>query len=247
MPLTLYHIPHSPWSYKARCALAHHGLTANLVEYTPFVDEPALRLRIARNGGSFWGRITVPVLFTGDAVVRDSWEIARYADRQGDAPRLIPFDDRETVAEWNRRSELFLDAGRARFTLRVLQHDEALRELSPPALTNLPLALQRAAVRQFASKYGMQADQETRHRTIMREQMLAMRDALSGDRSYLCGDFTYADVAMVAALRTIKPEPGSSFGPHCEALLADLELAQEFSDVIAYRDRMGELHGPTLA
>lgn len=242
MTLTLFHITHSPWSVKARTALHHHALAPALIEYAAFISEPALRLRIAHRGGRFWGRVTVPVLFTASAVLRQSWEIALWTDEHGHSAALIPLGEREAIAEWDRRSDRFLTASRARFVLKVRDDEAALRELVPPAISGLPLPLLRASLGRFAAKYRVRAEDEPRYRDSMRAQLSAVRDALADGRDYLTGSFSYADIAIAVALRSLQPTPGTSFGPACEAIAGDAALAKEFRDLLDYRDRLLARH-----
>jgi glutathione S-transferase len=70
----------SPFCWRARMALAHKGVVPELVKVR-FTDIGAIGHQ-AR---------TVPVLVDGDAVVRDSWDIALHLDRRlPDAPPLFP-------------------------------------------------------------------------------------------------------------------------------------------------------------
>jgi glutathione S-transferase len=81
----------SPFCWRARMALAHKGIQPELRKVR-FTD-------IAHIGHQ---ARTVPVLLDGDAVIRDSWDIALYLDEKlPDAPRLFP-------TEGDRRLALFM-------------------------------------------------------------------------------------------------------------------------------------------
>ena len=81
----------SPFCWRTRMALAHKGIKPELRKVR-FCD-------IAHIGHE---ARTVPVLLDGDAVIRDSWDIAMYPDEKlPDAQRLFP-------TEGDRRLALFL-------------------------------------------------------------------------------------------------------------------------------------------
>ena len=126
MDLTLYYMPFSPWSHKARCALAHHALAPKPHLYAPLFGEPALRLKLRK----LRGRVSVPVLFTPDGALTDSWQIALYADRVGSGTPLIPHAKQGEVADWNAASERMLSAARSCAMLRVLETPAAVLERS---------------------------------------------------------------------------------------------------------------------
>ena len=65
-------LSYSPWSEKARWPLEHHGIEFREHQYVPLLGAPRLRLRLRR----LRGRVTVPVLFTRDRVLADSFAIA---------------------------------------------------------------------------------------------------------------------------------------------------------------------------
>lgn len=235
---TLYHLPHSPWSLKARAAIRHHALPVEAVEYRPFLDEPALRWRLARAGGRFLGRVSVPVLFSDEGVAQSSWEVARYADRHGSGASLFPEAHLSDIARWDSCSETLLEAGRARFMTRVLANEPALRELVPPPLQQLPGFVVRSSIRMFNAKYGIDARRDAQYQQQMTEALDGVRAALSGGQDYLCGDFTYADIAIAVALQVVEPLPGSGFGPHSEPLASEPELATRYADLLTYRNRI---------
>src|SRR5262245_2523414 len=138
MALTFYCIRYSPWSLKARFALQHHGIDVDTREYNPILDEIGMRLRLRKMGG----RITVPILMTPHGSLTDSWDIASVADRIGKAEPLIPREKTEAIAEWNRRSERLLSAGRARSIVRAQDDMEAIVEALPPAIQRRPALAQ---------------------------------------------------------------------------------------------------------
>src|SRR5689334_2595000 len=96
---TLVGLHYSPWTEKARWALDHHGLPYTYEEYLPMIGEPALRLRTRRA----FGKVSVPVLIDRDEAVFDSWEIARFAEKQGKGSKLFPEDRLHQIRAWNER------------------------------------------------------------------------------------------------------------------------------------------------
>lgn len=241
--LTLWHIPFSAWSLKARAALRHHGIEPELRAYSPLLDEAALRLKLGRPLG---GKVTVPVLFTDEGPIVDSFAIAEYADRVGGGAPLIERARAAEVRVWNRCSERMMAAGRARSMLRALASPAALRESVPPALRALPLPVLRGSVRAFNFKYGIRADADHAQLTILREELQRLREALKDGRDCLLGTLSYADFAMALALQLVAPLPGTPLGPASLSVSSEPELAAEFDDVIAWRDRLHAKH-PLLA
>jgi glutathione S-transferase len=239
MIATLYYIPFSPWSQKARCALQHHELSPRLELYTPFVGELALRYRLKR-----WrGRVSVPILFTDEGPITDSWDIALYADRTGSAHPLIPADERAEVSDWNMRSERLLDAGRGLTMLRALHVPEAALEALPQRLGKV-LGERGAllAVRQFNAKYQITEARAAQYERTMRDELGRLRAALADGRRYILGELTYADFAMAMGLMMLSPLPDAPMGPAMRRVASDDGLAAEYADLVAWRDALHAAH-----
>src|SRR5215510_3324901 len=132
---TLFYIPFSPWSLKARFVLDHHGIGVDARVYAPVLDELRMRVRLRKPRG----RITVPVLFTPEGTLTDSWQIANYAERVGSGASLIPPALHDAVADWNSASERLLSAGRARAMVRAIGDVEAIIETLPERVRKHPL------------------------------------------------------------------------------------------------------------
>ena len=239
MTSTLYSIRFSPWSLKARCALRHHGIEPQLIEYKPLVDELPMRWRLRK----FSGRLTVPVLSTDDGVYTDSFDIARYADRVGSGSPLIPSEQAQAVADWNARSERLASAARARTLIRSLDSPESLRESLPRALASLPVAMARGTTRLFCAKYGIRADDYDAHGEVVRQELDALRAALASGGDYLLGDLSYADFVMGIALQLVQPLPESPMGPASMRVSTEPELIAAYPEVFAWRDRLHARHG----
>jgi glutathione S-transferase len=235
MQLTLLHLPFSPWSIKARCALRHHAVAVREREYTPVLGEPALRLRLRK----FSGRVTVPVLFTPDAVLTDSWDIALFAERVGSGTALIPNEKRAQVAEWNAASERLLNAARSCAMLRVLHAPEAALEALPaPMATLLGKRGAGLAVHAFNAKYSIRPEQQAEYHAIVREELSRLRGALAGGRRFLLDQLSYADFAMAVCISCIRPLADAPMGPAMRLASSDEGLAAEFPDLIAWRDAL---------
>jgi glutathione S-transferase len=228
--------PISPWSIKAKWALDHHRIRYRLHEHLPLVGEPLLRLR-ARN---WTGRATAPVLVTKSGSIGSSWEIARWADRNSEGKKLIPNEQADVIAEWNARSDAMLEAGRSLLLQNMLASPAALAEgvPAPRALRSSLTGVGALGVRFLVGKYGTKADPE-RSRDEMRIGFRALREAL-GERDHLLGELSYADIAMVVATFFLRPPRGrvQPMGEATRECWAQPELAEEFADVLAWRERM---------
>ncbi|HEU5060347.1 MAG TPA: glutathione S-transferase N-terminal domain-containing protein [Kofleriaceae bacterium] len=232
-------MPISPWSEKARWALDHHRIRYAEEVYTPMLSEPALRWRLRRARGP----VTVPVLFADGEAYTDSFEIAHYAERRGAGAPLFRRGLEAAIARWNRLSDAAMRAGRALVSFRVENdpqaRSEALPDLVPRALRRPLDPVARVGVRFLARKYGFR-DDEHAHRAELRARLIEMRDALSDGRHYLLGEFTYADIAMAAALQFVAPvgDRHIQLGPASRRAWTDLELAGELTDLLEWRDQL---------
>jgi glutathione S-transferase len=226
-------MPYSPWSHKARCALAHHGLAPEQHVYAPIFGEPELRLKLRK----LRGRVTVPVLFTPEGPITDSWEIALYADRVGSGTPLIPQARRDEVAYWNAASERLLAAGRSCAMLRTLEAPPAALEVLPPLAQRL--MGERGAllgVRMFNAKYGIRASERPHYEATVREELTRLAKALTDGRKYLLDELSYADFAMAVSLGMLSPLSLKGFGPEMRKVMAEEALGREFPQLITWRD-----------
>lgn len=223
----------SPWTKKARWALEYCGLHYKYQEYTPTLSEPWLRWQMRQ-----WsGIVSVPVLFVDREVFRGSWEIARYANETAGDKRLGQFD---AIKPWNALSEAALAQGRTNVVRRILQDNRALEESLPafvPASLRSPLRfLARDAVSRLDKKYAHLAKPDAIHQALIQT-----RKTLAQNHSdYLLGTFSYADISMAIILEVIAPiahhEP--PLGPATQECWKDQSLANEFEDLIAWRNRL---------
>ncbi|MFT5355410.1 MAG: glutathione S-transferase [Polyangiales bacterium] len=231
---TLWYISYSPWSRKARMALAHHQVEYERRPYKIPFDELMLRARLRQ----FGGKLTVPVLFDGENIVRDSYDIARHAEALGNGSPL--FEDEPSCHRWNALSDEALAAARRGALERVLEDKEAQREnlrgLVPNRLV-IPLTpVARLATRRMLKKYP--GGGEARLVTILEE----LRAALAGGDTIL-DEFSYADIAMGLVVDFVKPVPLRSRGPATERIWAVPGLEARFGDLVQWRDRVLNRHG----
>jgi glutathione S-transferase len=238
----LFALPYSPWSEKARWALDHHRVEYTEHAYLPMLGEPLLRART----NTWRGKVSVPVLVDDGRAIFDSYAIARRAEELGLGTPLMPASSKSEIDGWNARSEDAIAAGRELVVAATLKSDDALRELVPAPLRGLgaaSIATAKTGVSFIRRKYGLTGD-EAASRDAMRAALVTLRHALSGDRSYVMDELSFADVAMAAALQMVKPvdQRFLAIGPATRAAWTDAELAGEFADLLAWRDRLYEAY-----
>jgi glutathione S-transferase len=231
---TLYALPYSPWSEKARWALDHAHVAYREVQHVPLLGEPLLRWRAGRQG-----RPTVPLLVAPGGPVSDSAEIARRADTEAGAGL---FADPAATARWNEAAEDALAAGRA-LVLRAIEADRAaLREsipaFFPRALHPALLPTARAGVRFLARKYDAAGRSPEADLAVVRTFCASLRAALAG-RPHLVGDaLSFADIAAAAALQFVAPvaDEWLPLGPATRRAFTRESIARDFPDLLAWRD-----------
>ena len=234
----LYSIQYSPWSEKARWALKLRRIEHRHHEYLPMIE--ALRLRA--HTGKWRGRITVPALVADGVTYMDSFAIAQWADQQGSGSPLIPAAQATEVSHWNDACETVMSHGRALVTPRVAADDQAAAEQIPPNLRWIGPAgrpVFNFGVRYLQGKYGLLEQDAEQRRSHMRTQLKQLRQTLAG-QPFVLGEFTFADVAMAVALQVVQPVADSylRLGPATRRAWRDPELAVEFEDLLAWRDRL---------
>ncbi|HEY8432620.1 MAG TPA: glutathione S-transferase [Sandaracinaceae bacterium] len=239
-------IAYSPWSIKARWALDHHAVPYRWTGYVPMIGEPLLRARTR----CWRGRVSVPVLFSADGrVVHGSWDIARFAETAGGGRPLFVAGREDAIARWNARSEVMLDAGRALSLARMLRSPRALAENVPKGavLGRIAAPLGALAVRYVARKYAGTNDQAG-YLDELRTGLDALRAALAGG-DHLLGTFSYADIAMAVTLAFVSPlGPGRDrlAGEATRECWTNAELAREYADLVAWRDRIVAAFAPSV-
>ncbi|WP_375769776.1 glutathione S-transferase N-terminal domain-containing protein [Archangium gephyra] len=229
----------SPWSERARFALDHHRIDYREESYTPFLGEPLLRLRT----GVFRGLITVPVLFHDGRVLRDSVEIARYADRLGTGAPLFPASAEAELARYVELATGLMEAARALSVLRMARDEAMQLENLPPSvpapLRRALLPLARLGTAFMNRKYRLDARDPEQDRATIRRGLERLRADLRGRDTLLSG-FTFADIAVAVSLTMVRPveHPLIPLGPGMRAAFTEPRLAEEFGDLLAWRDKL---------
>ncbi len=232
-PLLLFGETFSPWTKKARWALEYCDLAYDYREYTPSLSEPGLRLRLRQMTGT----VSVPLMFAGSQVLRESWDIADYAARQRGDGRL---GDMIAIKPWNDLSEAALAQGRTQVVRRILNNPQALEE----GLPNIIPQKMRGPLRFMAYDAVRRLDKKYAHLLkpgSLRTALLKTQEGLSQSGSdYLLGDFSYADMVMAAVVEVIAPlaRHDPPLGPATQKCWQDKALAEEFDDLLAWRDRL---------
>ncbi len=237
MGAELVALPYSPWSEKARWALDHHRVEYRERTYEPVIGELALRARVWRGG-----RISVPVLFDGNAIFEDSTVIARHAETIGSGAPLFPAAELGTIEHWIDAGERGLDAGRALSLARVLADDEALTELLPRPLRKtgaVGRAIAAWGSRRTLRKYGGHLKAPADHERELRAVLDELRASLGG-RPTLLATFSFADIAASQILQFVAPVTWKSFriGRATRRVFGAEEVARDYADLISWRDRL---------
>lgn len=242
---TLYGMRQSPWTEKARWALDHHGVAYAYHEHVPLAGEVLLRAKLRKHRGP---KPTSVPLFADErgALYTSSIEIARHADRVGRGAALFPRSGADDVERWNELSDRIIGVGRVRVLARLradreLQR-EALPELVPRFVRSALASSSSLAARFLAAKHDVPADLEREVEQTLRPALGEVRRALSGSRYLVGGALSYADVAIAAALRAVRPESRAAIGPATRAAWSDDALAREFEDLLMWRDAIYAKH-----
>ncbi len=239
----LYALKISPWSERARWVLDHHRLAYREIEHVPFMGERRLRRLL----GNPEGRATVPVLVEGERVLTNSWDIARYADREGHGEKLLPPELEQEIRGWHERAEIRMSAGRALTVASMLASDEALEESLPGQVPRLLRRLLRPGtrfgMRWFARKYQLDLAGTAAAERVLCEGLEALRSALQG-ASYVLGRFSYADIIAASMLQGVVPVADRylRLGPGMRRAWTKPALAARYPELIAWRDQLYERH-----
>ena len=243
----LYAIWYSPWSERARWALDYHAVDYAYHEHVPFLGEPLLRWR-ARRAGVTKRRITAPLFIDEAGGQDDSMEIVARADALGSRPPLI--DDAAEVEGWRARVEPALDTARARTTAMLIADRDAMREaamaIPPKAFAGLYRPIATLGGRFIFDKYAMGArgsgEAESRVRPVLEEVRAAL-----GDGAYLrAGRLTAADLLVASLLQGVEPIQRWPIvlRPATLRCWRWPEVAEEFADLIRWRDALYDRHRP---
>ena len=203
----------SPYCWRTRMALAHKGLDVETIAWR-FTDRDAL---------AFSGQGRVPVIRDGETVVFDSWEIARYLERQyPDKPSLFGGPMGEAHARFiNCWADGVLNPGIIRLVLGdvyavIAEKDRAYFHASR------------------TERFGVPPDQvqAERDKTVatFRQSLAPVRAAL-GTQSFLGGERpSYADYIVMGGFMWARN-------------VSDFELLEAPDPIAAWRERMLDLHG----
>ncbi len=231
-------LAYSPWSEKARWALDHHRLPYEEIAFVPVLGTPWLKLV----SGRLFGRTSVPTLLDDDGKAYiDSLVIARHADGIGQGTRLFPDGADEAIAGYVELSESMLSACREICMPRMSADPDAAYEATPASIP-FRRAMATTSVKLAGYLIGRkyQVGDDLEHSTsVMWKGLRTLRERLAG-RSTLLPQFSFADIAMAAALQWVAPLPQATrpIGEHLARVLAQPELAAEFRDLVDWRDRL---------
>jgi len=214
--MKLYAFPLSPFSAKARIALAEKGLDCEIVDVPTsragIVSKPAELLAINPRG-------QVPVLVDGELGLYDSTVILEYLEDRFPAPPLYPRD----VAGRARCRQLEDAGDDATSGPMVALVAEIWRKSDPAARDAAKIADAKASLAALAER---------------------LERSLKG-REYVCGDFSVADVAcyiplaMCALLGAPTPESLAGVRAWQARMAARPSIARDTAMMLADAQRLG--------
>jgi glutathione S-transferase len=243
--LVVLHV--SPWSERARWALDHHHLEYTAIEHVPILGERRLRRLV----GPDPAQATVPVLIVGTEVLKDSWDIARYAEREGrrgNAAPLIGAGREAEVKRWVDIADEAAQSGRALILAKTLANPTAMDENLPPLVPSFARPLFRPVTRaltwSFVRKYELALGEHDAQVRAVKAALDALRKGLAASSPYLLGVFGYADIAMATLVQGVSPVADRflKLGPATRNVWTQPELAAEYGDLVAWRDALYEKH-----
>ena len=245
-------LPYSPWTEKARWALDVRKVPYRFRHYQPLIGEPALRLKTRR----LFGVVSVPVLTDSRGrIYDDSSKIAQFADAHGEGPSLFPPQHQEALSHWTALSERGLDAGRTLSLHRQLHDEEALTELVPGKLRRqlgtLAPRIGAAGLRRTLRKYDARGHSLNDHRITLCAALDELRETLGrsgASPKTVLDTFSYADIAASQVLSFVSPPSfGLKLGKASARGFTYDKLAEEYADLVAWRDALYEAYRPREA
>jgi len=244
MSRTLFGLRVSPWTERARWALDHHRVAYTYHEHMPLIGELLLR-RKARTS-----KASVPLLSDEDDVVMGSLAIAKHAERRLGGSPLFPQGKEDEIDRWADVAERVTAAGRDRLLFRMIASPKAQAESLP---SFVPSGLRGAlapsagmAIRFLARKYRSGDDLgaiEARSEETIRPLLEETREAIKDGGYVLTKDcFTFADIALASSLQVLRPRMEMTIGPATREAWTNEKLADEFEDLVAWRDTVYAKH-----
>ncbi len=243
----LWGLGYSPWTEQARWALDHHAVVYDYREHMPMLGERRLRRRARQADASTESPVSVPLLVTESETVGDSFMIARWADRCGRGGALFPEGQLDAVVDLHQTAEKGRRAGRALVIAAMRSDPEAKREslagIVPGPLRGVMQPVASRGVQFLARKYQVDARSIAEHETQLVAALDRLRHALD-DREYTLGAFSFADISLATLLSMIRPRPelAQRLGPATTQLWTHARLAEEYDDLIDWRERMYRCH-----
>ncbi|MBX3229490.1 MAG: glutathione S-transferase [Labilithrix sp.] len=244
MSRTLFGLRISPWTERARWALDHHKVTYAYHEHVPMLGELLLRRKARTNKAS------VPLLSDGDDVVMGSLAIAKHAEQRRGGTPLFPPSEEGAIDRWADVAERITKAGRDRLLSRMVADSkaqaESLPSFVPGGLRGVMAPTAGMAIRFLARKYGSEGDpeaSEARAEETIRPLLEETREAIKDGGYVLAKDcFTFADIALASSLQVLRPRAEMAIGPATRAAWTNEKLADEFEDLVAWRDTVYAKH-----
>lgn len=243
MTTVLFGLAYSPWTERARWALDHHRIDYFYEEHVPMLGEPWLRWN-AR--GSGLPRASVPLLRTDGRAIGDSVAIMAWADSVGRGESLRA--DTDHTRSWADRIELGVHAVRSRVTAAILADPEAQRESAqaavPASLAGVFSPLAAMGARFIASKYNVDLRAVDAARRQCRETLLLIRGTLDGGFHLVGHSLSAVDLMAATFVQGIQPVSARHLAltPAVYRAWCDAELAEEFEDIVKWRDEMYRKH-----
>lgn len=123
---------------------------------------------------------------------------------------------------------------------------EALPSFVPGPMRGVMAPSAGMAVRFLAKKYGISGDVaavDAKTSNVIRPLLEETREAIKESGYVLAKDcFTFADIALASSLQVLRPRSESALGPATRAAWTNEPLAEEFEDLLAWRDTVYAKH-----
>lgn len=238
MTIKLIGFKTSPWTEKARWALDARHIEYHYEEYVPLISEPSLRLRLKQLNR----KVTVPVLLRPKQQgkpLMDSYDIARWAQRYGGGEDLFPAQKNAQIAHINADSERLLALVRARFTINILDNEDAKREQLPAFIPQKLYGMANLGLWYLVKKYDLEKQDDTQLIEKLTPILQSWRTQL-GDKDTILDQWSYADIIVASTLNFIKPHISRSGGPASDQCQTIEPLAELFNDLCLWRDTVYE-------